>query len=330
MSRSLRRTGRWGGLLWFALAAGCAHQADARAPHQIARVTPPPPPDLVLPPPPEPPPPPVTLLAEPPPPTAKSFVTWIRERLPEGGEVEVARGEAPLLFHTAQPGQSIEKIASLYLPLSDVYLLPDFAAAIRKANPKSRYVLKPGTRLAIPHLVSAPYLEGDAARLGWPADRVLKGRLHAGRHRGRQPLRRHPRPDGRPRHERHRPRHQGHRRPPYLQVEGPRRGRDQGDRDRRHPRPRPHHPLRARPRHPRHPAHQLLPRRARLQGAGSTCPSAATGAAPSRSAGSTPRTRRRTSTSSTSPGRGWTPARTRSSSITCASRSSAPRTPTST
>jgi len=100
---------------------------------------------------------------------------WIRERLPEGGEVEVAPGEAPRVFHTASAGESIEKIAFLYLSLSDIYLPRDFAERIRQANPKSRYVLKPGTRLAIPHIVSAPFAEGDAARLGWPADGVMRG-----------------------------------------------------------------------------------------------------------------------------------------------------------
>ena len=30
-------------------------------------------------------------------------------------------------------------------------------------------------RLAIPHLVSAPFVEGEAGRLGWPADHVIKG-----------------------------------------------------------------------------------------------------------------------------------------------------------
>lgn len=160
------------------MAAGCAHQADARSPHQVSRVSPPPAAELPTPPLPPPPtdaPAPVATLAEPPPPTPKTFVSWIREHLPEGGEVDVARGEAPQVFHTAQPKQSIEKIAGLYLDLCDVYLLNDFAEEIRKANPKSRYVLKPGTRLAIPHLIKAPYVEGDAARIGWPADGVLKG-----------------------------------------------------------------------------------------------------------------------------------------------------------
>jgi len=163
------------------MAGGCAQQASARSPNQLARVTPPPAPELVLtavtphedahaqeP-------APAPKLTEPPPPTPKSFVSWIRERLPVGGEVEVAKGEAPQVFHTAQDKESIEKIAGLYLNLTDVYLLNDLAEDIRKANPKSRYNLKPGTRLSIPHLLTAPYLEGDAARIGWPEDKVLKG-----------------------------------------------------------------------------------------------------------------------------------------------------------
>ena len=159
------------------MAGGCAHQASARAPSSLARVTPPLPAAVVTAPmvAPAPEPAKIEVAPAPPPPAPKTFITWIREHLPEGGEVDVAKGEAPEVFHTAQPSESIEKIAGLYLNLTDVYLLNDLAEDIRKANPKSRYNLKPGTRLSIPHLLKAPYAEGDAARLGWPADKVLKG-----------------------------------------------------------------------------------------------------------------------------------------------------------
>jgi hypothetical protein len=183
MRIGLRRTGHLSALLWLALAAGCAQQANARTPHGLVHavaLTPAPSPAEQAP-------PPMSAAAEraaqtphgtlatPPPPTAPSFVSWIRDRLPTGGEVDVVRDEAPRVFHTAQDGESIEKVAGLYLDLTDVYLLNDLAEAIRKANPKSRYVLKPGTRLAIPHLLSAPYEGAEAGRLGWPADHVLKG-----------------------------------------------------------------------------------------------------------------------------------------------------------
>jgi hypothetical protein len=154
---------------------GCTQIADARSPHQVVHVASRPEPQVavvVAPPPPA----PAVKVAEPALPARKTFVTWIREHLPEGGEVDVEKGEAPRVFHTAQPGESIEKVAGLYLDLTtDIYLLNDFAEAIRKANPRSRYTLKPGTRLAIPHLLAAPYAEGDAARLGWPSSHVLKG-----------------------------------------------------------------------------------------------------------------------------------------------------------
>jgi hypothetical protein len=155
------------------MVGGCAHQASARTPSQVARVTLAPiePASAALPVPGI----PIATLAEPPPPTPRSFVSWLRAHLPEGGEVDVTKGEAPLVFHTSEQGQSIEKIAGLYLDLTDIYLLNDFAEAIRKANPKSRYALKPGTRLAIPHLIQAPYAEGNDARLGWPEDKILKG-----------------------------------------------------------------------------------------------------------------------------------------------------------
>ncbi len=165
---------RWGGFFWLAL-VGCAHEANARAPSQPLTPLPPPVTPMVTSPPRPADPAPPVLVAEPPPPTSKSFVAWIREKLPEGGEVVVTRGDAPEVFHTAAAGQSIEKIAGLYLDLCDVYLLNDFAEEIRKANPKSRYTLKPETRLRIPHLVKQAYVEGDAARIGWPEDKVMRG-----------------------------------------------------------------------------------------------------------------------------------------------------------
>ncbi len=170
MRIGLRRAGRWSGTLWLAFAAGCAEEAaargrGARAPHEVvpsvAVVTSAP---LVE-----------VRVSEPPPPTPPTFVSWIREHLPTGGEVEVREGETPRVFHTAQPGETVEKVAGLYADLTDIYLREDMAEAIRKENRGSRYVLKPGTRLAIPHLIRAPYKTGDAARLGWPEDRVMKG-----------------------------------------------------------------------------------------------------------------------------------------------------------
>jgi hypothetical protein len=104
-----------------------------------------------------------------------SFADWLAGRLPAGGRVVVDDAGNPTVLHTAQPGESLTKVAADYLDLSDIYLLYDFAGAIGKANPKSRYGLKPGAELVIPHLIKAPYKTGDAARLGWPEDKALRG-----------------------------------------------------------------------------------------------------------------------------------------------------------
>jgi len=103
------------------------------------------------------------------------FVEWLKERLPTGGRVTLDGEGAPTVIHTAQPGESLAKVALAYLDLSDIYLLYDFADAIGKANPKSRYTLRPGAELVIPHLIKEPYKTGDAERLGWPEDKTLRG-----------------------------------------------------------------------------------------------------------------------------------------------------------
>src|SRR5580692_6583258 len=79
---------------------------------------------------------------------AAAFAKWLEEKLPPGGRLVPGEpGEPPAIVHTAQPGESLAKVAAAYLDLSDVYLLYDFAAATGKANPKSRYSLKPAAEL---------------------------------------------------------------------------------------------------------------------------------------------------------------------------------------
>jgi hypothetical protein len=176
------RFSRWAGLgalvLWYA-SAGCAQQALASPKNPpIARRPAALPPDVDT--------RPLPALAKTvpsvvpaPAPAAHSrsavFADWLRQRLPEGGRLVVDDAGTPSVLHTAQPGESLTKIAAAYLDLSDVYLLYDFADAIGKANPKSRYAVKPGAELVIPHLISEPYRTGDAERLGWPPDAALRG-----------------------------------------------------------------------------------------------------------------------------------------------------------
>jgi hypothetical protein len=103
------------------------------------------------------------------------FAEWLKERLPPGGRITVDDAGSPTVVHTTEPGDSLIKVALAYLDLADVYLVYDFAEAIAKANPRSRYHLRPGTDLIIPHLITQPYRTGDRERLGWPEDKVLRG-----------------------------------------------------------------------------------------------------------------------------------------------------------
>ncbi len=104
-----------------------------------------------------------------------AFSAWLLERLPPGGRVTVDDAGTPTVVHTAQPGESLQKIASAYLDLSDIYVLDDFVSVLGKANPTYRYALRPGAELLVPHLIHEPYETGDAQRLGWPEDKILRG-----------------------------------------------------------------------------------------------------------------------------------------------------------
>jgi hypothetical protein len=103
------------------------------------------------------------------------LVSWLRERLPPGGELVTSEGEPPRIVHTAQKGDSLATLANLYLDLTDVYLASDLATAIGKANKHARTILQPGATIEIPHVLTEPYETGDAARLGGKKDDAVRG-----------------------------------------------------------------------------------------------------------------------------------------------------------
>jgi hypothetical protein len=104
-----------------------------------------------------------------------TFAAWLKERMPAGGKV-LDDGTAPLqVVHTAKKGETAVSIAGLYLDLTDVYFWDDLAKKIAKANPAARGTIRDNAVIEIPHLISEPYKTGDAARIGWPADRQIKG-----------------------------------------------------------------------------------------------------------------------------------------------------------
>ncbi len=101
---------------------------------------------------------------------------WIKERLPQGGEL-VDEAPGPLgVVHVAKKGDSWQSIAKAYIDLTEIYFVDDLAKEIVKANlPESKKGALEGMRFKIPQLLSEPYKTGDAERLGWPEDKQLRG-----------------------------------------------------------------------------------------------------------------------------------------------------------
>jgi hypothetical protein len=122
---------------------------------------------------------PVAALEKPKPSPRAHFVAWLRERLPAGGELGDGEDRAVTIAHTTQGDkETLDSVARKYLDLTDVYFPADLATGIAKTNGtkgRTDAPLKPGVRLAIPHLLSEPYKTGDAERLGWPEDGKLTG-----------------------------------------------------------------------------------------------------------------------------------------------------------
>jgi hypothetical protein len=98
------------------------------------------------------------------------FTAWLRARLPSGGSV-TREGDGVAVEHVVAADDTALTIAKAYLDLTDVYLAKDLAAEITKLHPN----LAVGERIAIPHLLLAPYKTPEEDRLRWPDDRAMKG-----------------------------------------------------------------------------------------------------------------------------------------------------------
>jgi hypothetical protein len=117
--------------------------------------------------------------AAPPEPPAKkeeTYAEWLQRHLPAGGSLE---GDPVKVKHTLQKGETPQSVAKAYLPISDVYYQQDFANAIVKANKGFS-----GT-IEIPHIVPKAFADDPKTeRLGWPADKVMKGVFVTGSYHG--------------------------------------------------------------------------------------------------------------------------------------------------
>jgi hypothetical protein len=95
------------------------------------------------------------------------FATWLRAHVPAGARV--VDGPPPKVVHTVVAGDTPLSVAKAYLDVTDIYSATDLATEIGKRG------LTPGGTLEIPHLIAEPYLEPEKHRLGWPADKALRG-----------------------------------------------------------------------------------------------------------------------------------------------------------
>jgi hypothetical protein len=100
-----------------------------------------------------------------------SVADWLRQRVPPGGKVTSADAGAFTVIHTVAADDTPQTLASAYLDVTSVYRAKDLAAEIAKRNPQ----LTPGTVIEVPHVLSEAYKTPDDERMGWPADRVLRG-----------------------------------------------------------------------------------------------------------------------------------------------------------
>jgi hypothetical protein len=98
------------------------------------------------------------------------FTAWLKLRLPSGGSV-TSEGGSVAVEHLVTADDTALTIAKAYLDLTDVYFAKDLAGEITKRHPN----LAVGDRIAIPHLLAAPYKTPEEDRLRWPDDRAMKG-----------------------------------------------------------------------------------------------------------------------------------------------------------
>ncbi|MEO6419628.1 MAG: putative glycoside hydrolase [Polyangiaceae bacterium] len=104
-----------------------------------------------------------------------SFASWLKSRLPAGGEIVDKPGEGVDVVHTVRAGDTVESVAAAYLDVTSVYFATDLAAQIAKQNNTGKRALKADTKLTIPGVLTEAYKTGDAERLPHLEDKTMRG-----------------------------------------------------------------------------------------------------------------------------------------------------------
>jgi hypothetical protein len=101
--------------------------------------------------------------------------TWLAAHAPAGAVVIDEEGAPLEITYTTKRGDTLASIARALLDLSETYLWDDFARELVKANPRLHAGVHEGMRVTVPNLVREAYPEGEAARIGWPEEKALRG-----------------------------------------------------------------------------------------------------------------------------------------------------------
>ncbi len=100
-------------------------------------------------------------------------LAWFKERAaPEDDVTETSEGIS--IVHTVARGEIPATLAHAYLGLSDVYFEDVFATEIAKSA-RREGGFRPGNKIHVPHLVTAPFKSAKDERIGTPDDKVVKG-----------------------------------------------------------------------------------------------------------------------------------------------------------
>ncbi len=97
------------------------------------------------------------------------LAAWMKEHLPQGGEIVDEPGRPLRVRHRVAAGDNALSLAKAYLDFTWVYWDADLAALFQKELSKSASVVE------VPDLITEPIKDADSERLGWPADKDLHG-----------------------------------------------------------------------------------------------------------------------------------------------------------
>jgi len=113
--------------------------------------------------------------------TPAELAEFLKSHLPKGGSLG-GDASAPRVMHAVAAGESAASIAAAYLPLSELYGVGELTAAIGRKNPGG---VSAGKTIEIPSIVTrVVHDDPKDERLGWPADRALRGVFVTGPYAG--------------------------------------------------------------------------------------------------------------------------------------------------